>query len=119
MNEMRMLELVDDVREKMSEMASLIRMGDIPAPTPDLMPAERPCYCTPGFPHNVKVEPTPPVFPSDFYSALGEVLACCIYETAHERYICRLCDADVTHNNVHTPDCEYAFIYTWMKGSMS
>jgi len=29
------------------------------APTPDPLPAERPCDCTPGYPHNVKVEPTP------------------------------------------------------------
>jgi hypothetical protein len=48
----------------------------------------------------------------DLFLDLGEILAACVYETDGERYICRMCDIDVT-TTPHSDDCEVKHLREW------
>ena len=50
---------------------------------------------------------------------LGEVLAWTVSETPDGRYVCRMCDADVTQNDPHDDDCEAQRLREWSYTAMS
>ena len=56
--------------------------------------------------------PAPLALTPDLFSDLGEVLAAAVYETDGERYICRMCDSDVT-TAPHSDDCEVKHLREW------
>ena len=56
--------------------------------------------------------PAPLALTPDLFSDLGEVLAAMVYEADDERYICRMCDSDVTASP-HSDDCEVKHLREW------
>ena len=56
--------------------------------------------------------PAPLTLTRGLFDDLGEVLAAAVYETDNERYICRMCDSDVT-TAPHSDDCEVKHLREW------
>lgn len=56
-------------------------------------------------------------FTMTMFDALQEVLAAHIFEVefkdGRERYLCRMCDADVTTSEHHADGCEYLLLRRW------